>query len=92
MKATRWQRNFDRAVVVDLYVKPILAAMATLVVVVLVVRWLFPSVVDPTMAILAVLLYYACFLDAKIDMLKRTVDDRARFRETRKLWVEGDLP
>jgi hypothetical protein len=90
MKATRWQKNFDRAVAMDLYVKPILSAFVTLVLVVLVVRRLFPEVVDPTVALLAVVLYYACFLDAKLDMLKRTLDGKARFRDTRKLWIEGE--
>lgn len=90
MKTNRWQRNFDRAAVMDLYVKPILASAATLIVIVVIVRRLFPGAVDPTAAILAVVLYYNFYLDAKLDMLKRTLDDRARLRQTRKLWIEGE--
>lgn len=91
MKSNRWQRNFNRALVYDLYVKPILAAVLTWVVVVVVLKWLLKDLLNPEMAILAVLLYYLFFIDAKIDLLKRTLDEKARYRDTKKLWIEGEL-
>lgn len=91
MKTNKWQNNFNRAVVYELYVKPIIAAAIVFIIVVLGIRWLFPETVNPVLAILAVVLYYVHFLDAKIDMLKRTLDEQARFRETKKLWIEGEI-
>ncbi len=91
MTMNRWQKNFNRAMVYDLYLKPILFAVVTYIVVLLLTKWVFTRNFNAMHAVLAILLYYALYLDAKLDMLKRTLDENARFRDTRKLWIEGEL-
>ncbi|MFQ5603839.1 MAG: hypothetical protein ACE5HS_11270 [bacterium] len=89
MKKNRWQNNFNRALIFDLYIKPILSAAITFFIAVMVGKWLTKDLISAPLAVLAVILYYLYFLDAKIDLLKRTLDEKAKYRNARYLWVES---
>ena len=96
MSVNRWERNFFNATVYELYVKPIIRALGVLLVTALVVGVgrrhgiLGPGGDVFQTCMLACILYFLFFLDAKIDMLKRTLDLKARFRLTKKLWLEEE--
>ena len=97
MSANRWETNFVRATAYELYVKPIVSALGVLLVASLII-WagrrlglLKPDGRDVFQGcMLACIFYYVFFLNAKIDMLKRTSDRNARFRPTTKLWIEEE--
>lgn len=97
MSANRWERNFVSATAYELYVKPVISALGVLLVAALIV-WagrrlgvLKPNGGDVFQGcMLACIFYYVFFLNAKLDMLKRTSDRNARFRSTAKLWIEEE--
>ena len=97
MIANRWERNFVSATAFELYVKPIISALGVLLVASLIVwaaRRLGILKADSGSVfqgcMLACTFYFVFFLNAKIDMLKRTSDRNARFRPTSKLWIEEE--
>ncbi len=97
MSANRWEKNFVTATAYELYVKPIISALGVLLVAALIVsagrrigilRSNGGDVFQGCM--LACIFYFVFYLNAKIDMLKRTSDQKARFRSTTMLWIEKE--
>ena len=101
MKTNPWQKDFTKASIISLYVSPIVHSTGVILVAVLLSwlfrrlgwlgedNWLLTFFMVLLTAILSTVLYYVFHLNAKIDMLKRTVDPAAREKDTRMLWVEG---
>ncbi len=97
MKTNPWQNNFARAAKYALNVKPQLGVWGTIALALIfcelgrflgvIDRSDWPFVIVGTM--LCVLLSYVLTVSAKLDMLKRMLDQKARHRETKQLWLEG---
>jgi len=88
MKTNRWRKNFNYAAIYSLYVRPIIVTAFVLVAVIVVSKYLLKDLLYASFAILVVLVFYVHFLDAKIDMLKRTLDEKSKYKDTKYLWIE----
>jgi hypothetical protein len=90
MKTNAWETDYVRASIMSLYVRPIIDAVGVLVLAAL-LAWILRrtgwSGDALTGAVMSALLYYVLHLNAKVDMLKRTLDPAARERPTKRLWV-----
>ncbi len=95
MRTNPWQGDYVRASIVALYVQPIIQAVGVLLAAVA-VSWLFRLTglfgetnwqltffMSLMTAVLSAVLYLVLHLNAKIDLLKRTVDPTARERTSR---------
>jgi hypothetical protein len=96
MKTNPWQKNFSKAARFALNVKPsigVWGAMALALIFCELGRFL--GVIDRSDwsfvilgTLLCVQLSYVLAVNAKIDLLKRTLDQRARYRNTKQLWFD----
>jgi hypothetical protein len=99
MKTNPWQRDYVKASILALYVHPIIHAVSVLLLAVL-VSWLFGRIgvfgegnrqltffMSLMTGVLSAILYFVLHLNAKVDLLKRTVDPAARERTDKQLWV-----
>jgi|PlaIllAssembly_1097288.scaffolds.fasta_scaffold2035758_1 hypothetical protein len=98
MKTNPWQKDFSKAAKYALNVKPSLGVWGTVALALILCelgrffgvidRSDWPFVIIGTL--LCVLLSYVLAVNAKIDMLKRTLDQRARYRDTKQLWFDDN--
>ena len=97
MSKNLWQNDFSKAARYALNVKPQLGVWGTTALALILCELgRFLGVIDRgdwqfviTGTLLVVLLSYALAINAKLDMLKRTIDRKARYRETKQLWLES---
>ncbi|MGD0101272.1 MAG: hypothetical protein ABSC60_13070 [Acidobacteriota bacterium] len=97
MKTNPWQKDFSKAAKYALNVKPPLGVWGTIALALIfcelgrflgvIDRSDWPFVIIGTL--LCVLLSYVLSVNAKLDMLKRTLDQKARYRATKELWLES---
>jgi hypothetical protein len=88
MITNKWQKNFTHAVIYSLYVRPIISSAFIIVLVVVGLKYFIKDLLSAAFTLLAVLVFYAHFIDAKLDMLKRTLDEKSKCKDAKSLWIE----
>ena len=96
MTSNPWKENFSKAAKYAVYYKPSLSVLLALVLALALCEFgRFVGVLDRRdwpntiqFTFLGITLIYVLTNSAKIDLLKRFVDRDARYRDTKKLWLE----
>jgi hypothetical protein len=97
MNANKWEKNHLGATVYELYVKPVLAGIMSLLSIGLTI-WILRKIglsaehtgFSLLVCILSILLFLVYHLHSKIDLLKRTLDPNAKCRPSKWLWIEKE--
>ena len=90
MEKNRWKENYNKAVIRHLYFKPLTASLITFFTVILLMKFILKDLVSAPLVLLAAILYYVYYIDAKIDLLKRKLDRDATHRSSKTLWLEDE--
>jgi len=96
MTSNPWKEDFPKAAKYAVYYKPTISFLLALILALalcefgrfvgVINRSDWPNTIQFTF--LGITLIYVLTNSAKIDMLKRSVDRDARYRDTKKLWLE----
>jgi hypothetical protein len=91
-----WKENFSKAAKYAVYLKPSISCVGTFVMALALCELgRFVGVVDRSdwnsiihYTFLGTILIYVLTVSAKVDLLKRTVDQNARYCDTKMLWLD----
>ena len=89
MKHEKWKNDFKGSTIKHLYFKPLIVAFIITIGLIVLMKFVANDLINTPIVMLGAVVYYLAFIDAKIDMLKRTLDKESKYKNSTLLWLDS---